>query len=55
MYWGAAKYNRDYQSSKNHILVRIISTYDNIADVPESLVWVSADFQSGSRVLKKVF
>ena len=29
--------------------------YDSVADVPESRVWLRADFQSGSRVLKKVF
>ena len=32
-----------------------ISTYETVADVPESWVWWWADFQSGSRVLKKVF
>ena len=29
--------------------------YDSVADVPESWVWLRADFQSGSRVLEKVF
>ena len=29
--------------------------YDSVADVPESWVWLKADFQSGPRVLKKVF
>ena len=29
--------------------------YDSVADVPESGVWLRVDFQSGSRVLKKVF
>ena len=29
--------------------------YETVADVPESWVWLRADFQSGSRVLKKVF
>ena len=29
--------------------------YDSVADVQESWVWLRADFQSGSRVLKKVF
>ena len=29
--------------------------YDSIATVGESQVWWRADFQSGSRVLKKVF
>ena len=29
--------------------------YDSVADVPESWVLLRADFQSGSRVLKKVF
>ena len=29
--------------------------YDSIATVGESRVWWRADFQSGSRVLKKVF
>ena len=29
--------------------------YDSFSDVPESWVWLRADFQSGSRVLKKVF
>ena len=29
--------------------------YDSVADVPESWVWLRVDFQSGSRVLKKVF
>ena len=28
-------------------------TYETIADVPEIRVWWRADFQSGSRVLKK--
>ena len=31
------------------------SVYDSLSDVPESRVWWRADFQSGSRVLKKVF
>ena len=31
------------------------STYDSIATVGETGVWLRADFQSGSRVLKKVF
>ena len=31
------------------------SIYDSVADFPESWVWVRADFQSGSSVLKKVF
>ena len=30
-------------------------TYDSIAGVGETGVWLRADFQSGSRVLKKVF
>ena len=29
--------------------------YETVADAPESLVWWRADFQTGSRVLKKVF
>ena len=29
--------------------------YDSIAGVGETGVWLRADFQSGSRVLKKVF
>ena len=29
--------------------------YDSIATVGETGVWLRADFQSGSRVLKKVF
>ena len=32
-----------------------LQTYDSVANVPESWVWLRADFQSGSRVLKKVF
>ena len=31
------------------------TTYETVADVPESRVRWRADFQSGSRVLKKVF
>ena len=31
------------------------STYESFSDVGESRVWWRADFQSGSRVLKKVF
>ena len=30
-------------------------TPDSLSDVPESWVWLRADFQSGSRMLKKVF
>ena len=33
----------------------IRSMYDSIATVGEIRVWWRADFQSGSRVLKKVF
>ena len=29
--------------------------YETVADAPESLVWWRADFQTGSRVLKKAF
>ena len=36
------------------INVLMESLYDSVADVPESLIWLGADFQSGSRVLKKV-
>ena len=32
-----------------------IPIYDSIATVGETGVWLRADFQSGSRVLKKVF
>ena len=32
-----------------------IHVYESIATVGESRVWWRADFQSGSRVLKKVF
>ena len=32
-----------------------LGTYDSFSDVGESRVWWRADFQSGSRVLKKVF
>ena len=31
------------------------SVYDSFSDVGESQTWWRADFQSGSRVLKKVF
>ena len=31
-----------------------IAVYETVADVPESWVWWWADFQSGSRMLKKV-
>ena len=31
------------------------TVYESIADVGETGVWLRADFQSGSRVLKKVF
>ena len=33
----------------------IVCVYESIATVGESRVWWRADFQSGSRVLKKVF
>ena len=33
----------------------VLDQYDSIATVGEILVWWRADFQSGSRVLKKVF
>ena len=32
-----------------------LNKYESIATVGESRVWWRADFQSGSRVLKKVF
>ena len=32
-----------------------INTYESIATVGEIRVWWRADFQNGSRVLKKVF
>ena len=35
--------------------VRCLTRYDSFSDVPESWVWWRADFQSGPRVLKKVF
>ena len=34
---------------------RIWKLYEWFSDVPESWVWLRADFQSGFRVLKKVF
>ena len=34
---------------------KVYSIYESIATVGESRVWWRADFQSGSRVLKKVF
>ena len=40
-------YKRRIKKKKN--------TYDSIATVGETGVWLRADFQSGSRVLKKVF
>ena len=36
-------------------LFQIEPMYESIATVGESRVWLRADFQSGSRVLKKVF
>ena len=33
----------------------LICTYDSIAGVGKTGVWLRADFQNGSRVLKKVF
>ena len=43
-----------------HILLDIVcfrwvASYESFSDVGESCVWWRADFQSGSRVLKKVF
>ena len=38
---------------RNSYLMKII--YESIATVGEIQVWWRADFQSGSRVLKKVF
>ena len=35
--------------------VACVPIYDSIAGVGETGVWLRADFQSGSRVLKKVF
>ena len=37
------------------ILILIYDIYESIATVGEIRVWWRADFQSGSRVLKKVF
>ena len=40
---------------KSISIYEYISIYDSIATVGETGVWLRADFQSGSRVLKKVF
>ena len=47
--------------ANGRLLIRIITDflesikYESIATVGEIRVWLRADFQSGSRVLKKVF
>ena len=41
------------QKRKQYLI--LITTYESFSDVPESLVWLRANFQSGSRVLEKVF
>ena len=38
-----------------HKVCHFLCMYDSFSDVGESSVWWRADFQSGSRVLKKVF
>ena len=43
----------EIQDLKVSLELRIL--YDSFSDVGESWVWWRADFQSGSRVLKKVF
>ena len=50
----------DYQSNgalllANNLLLVYITIYESFATVGEIRVWWRADFQSGSRVLKKVF
>ena len=46
-------------STKNYALEKYVSVvsrrYESFSDVGEIRVWWRADFQSGSRVLKKVF
>ena len=37
------------------VMINNESTYETVEDVPESSVWWRADFQNGSRVLKKGF
>ena len=49
---------RDISTFLNNLTMKTIyfmNAYDSIATVGESRLWWRADFQSGSRVLKKVF
>ena len=48
-------YIRPLNVNKNGARCPSRVTYESIATVGESRVWWRADFQSGSRVLKKVF
>ena len=40
---------------ENRSVLLLSSTYDSMSDLGEIRVYQRADFQSGSRVLKKVF
>ena len=43
------------QRSKSEFYISLTTLYDSLSDVGEIRVYQRADFQSGSRVLKKVF
>ena len=47
-FWQKWQYN-------GRVMAREVSFYESFATVGEIRVWWRADFQSGSRVLKKVF
>ena len=44
-----------YEELKKLRRKRIYTEYETVADVPESWVWWRANFQSGSRMLNKLF
>ena len=44
-----------YEELKKLRRKRIYTEYETVADVPESWVWGRANFQSGSRVLKRCY
>ena len=43
------------QKGKIFVFTLVLEIYESFSDVPESWVWLRGNFQSGSRVLKKVF
>ena len=51
----ACTYYAGTQSEKMTLAIRSRLRYDSLSDVGEIRVYQRADFQSGSRVLKKVF